>query len=157
MKNTCTKAESIIVLLVCIVLFIYGVTQLYKAISATSYSATVETVSDITEMSKRNGNSLYQGYYEETATVSYTDAVGKKQTTDVLVDERFQHELPNPGDELSILVSKSGEAIEDEGYRQIGGSLTIIGAMGLGIVIIPPLIDCFWHKFLKKSSKGECK
>ena len=129
MKNTCTKAESIIVLIVCIVLFIYGTTQLYKAVSATNY----------------------------TATVSYTNAVGKKQTTDVLVDERFQHELPNPGDELSILVSKSGEAIEDEGYRQIGGSLTIIGAMGLGIVIIPPLIDCFWHKFLKESSKGENK
>ena len=154
MKNTNTKTEIIIALLISCTLFICGATQLYKAVSATNYTATVEAVSDITEMYNRNGNSLYRDYYEETAMVSYTDASGKKQTADVPVDERFQHQLPNPGDEISILVSKSGKVIEDEGYRQIGVSFIAIGLMGLVIVVTPSLTDCFCHKFLKKS-KGE--
>jgi len=129
MKNTNTKTEIIIALLISCTLFICGATQLYKAVSATKYTATVEAVSDITEMYNRNGNSLYRDYYEETATVNYTDTSGKKQTADVQVDERFQHQLPTPGDELSILVSKSGEVMENENYLQIGIFFIAIGEL----------------------------
>lgn len=147
-----TKKEIIIALLVSSIMLIYGIAQLHKVVSTSDYTATIETVSNIREICD-----LYQDYYEEAVTASYTDVSGKTQTIDVLIDKCFQEQLPKPGEKISILVSESGKVIEDKGYRQIGIFFLGLGIMGLVIVIIPPFFNCINRKFSRNGENEECE
>lgn len=90
-----------------IILLLEGTVSMYRYSTAEFYDATILSVDNVREMSNRNQNPLYRDYYEEDVTVSYSNKTGT-----CTIKERFEHQLPQTGDEISILVEKDGTIIE---------------------------------------------
>lgn len=92
-----------------IVLLLAGTVSTYRYSTAESYTATILSVDNIREMSDRTQNPLYHDYYEEDVMVTYDD----DKTGKLTVKERFKQQLPAVGDNIPILISKSGEVTEE--------------------------------------------
>lgn len=90
-----------------IILLLEGTVSMYRYSTAEFYDATILSVDNVREMSNRNQNPLYRDYYEEDVTVSYSNKTGT-----CTIKERFEHQLPQTGDEIPILVERNGDVIE---------------------------------------------
>lgn len=90
-----------------IVLLLAGTVSMYRYSTAESYTATILSADNIREMSDRTQNPLYRDYYEEDVTISYDNNTGT-----CTIKERFERQLPQTGDEISILVERDGTIIE---------------------------------------------
>lgn len=103
------KMARITVLIFGIVLFIASGISIHRYSTGTHATATITTISNVREMYGSNRNPLYRDYYEENVMVTYDD----DKTGELTIKERFKQQLPAVGDDISILISKSGNVTEE--------------------------------------------
>ena len=111
-----------------IILLLAGTVSMYRYSTAESYDATILSVDNVREMSNRNQNPLYRDYYEEDVTVSYSNKIGT-----CTIKERFEHQLPQTGDEISILVERNGDVIEKTSNLVV--KPCVITLFGIAVII----------------------
>ena len=114
------KMARITVLIFGIVLFIASGIGMNRYRTGTHTTAVITAVSNVREMYSSNRNPLYRDYYEEDVTVTYNDdkAVSSLQeniakTGNLIIKERFKRQLPTVGDDIPVLISKSGKVTEE--------------------------------------------
>lgn len=99
----------IIVFIFGIVLFIASCISMNRCSMGTHTTAVITAVSNVRKMYSSNRNPPYRDYYEEDVTVTYDD----DKTGNLIVKERFKQQLPAVGDDIPVLVSKSGKVTEE--------------------------------------------
>ena len=120
MNNKMNKMARITVLIFGIVLFIASGISMNRYRTGTHTTAVITAVDNVREMYSSNCNPLYRDYYEEDVTVTYNDdkAVSSLQeniakTGNLIIKERFKRQLPTVGDDIPVLISKSGKVTEE--------------------------------------------
>ena len=114
------KMARITVLIFGIVLFIASGISMNRYRTGTHTTAVITAVSNVREMYSSNRNPLYRDYYEEDVTVTYNDdktvsSLHKSiaKTGNLIIKERFKRQLPTVGDDIPVLISKSGKVTEE--------------------------------------------
>lgn len=103
------KTTKIIMLLFGFLLIAVSGINMYHYGTYTHTTATITAVDNVREMYGNNRNPLYHDYFEEDVTVTYDD----EKTGNLVIKERFKRQLPVVGDNIPILISKSGEVAEE--------------------------------------------